>query len=162
MKLMMFALVGLLVYGQSDAIGKVESEFDKKANFAALHTYTWSGGAPALNAEAHRLVVAAFEKEMAARGFKQVASGADVTLSYYNVTSNDVDLKKLEEIEKAGGGTAPTIMRARMLIVMRSAASHQQLWSAITREHVEPTQLAATVARVAERLFATYPGNNPR
>jgi hypothetical protein len=162
MNLMMLALVGLLVYGQSDAIGKVESEFDKKANFAALHTYTWSGGAPALNAEAHRLVVAAFEKEMAARGFKQVASGADVTLSYYNVTSNDVDLKKLEEIEKAGGGTAPTIMRARMLIVMRSAASHQQLWSAITREHVEPTQLAATVTRVAERLFATYPGNKPR
>ena len=107
MNLMMLALVGLLVYGQSDAIGKVESEFDKKANFAALHTYTWSGGAPALNAEAHRLVVAAFEKEMAARGFKPVSSGADVTLSYYNVTSNDVDLKKLEEIEKAGGGTAP-------------------------------------------------------
>lgn len=161
MKVMMFALVGLFVYAQSDAIGKVESEFDKKTNFAELRTYSWTGGAPALNPTAHRLVVAAFEKEMAALGFKQVPSSADVTLSYYNVTSNDVDLKKLDQIEKTGG-PAPTIVRARMLVVMRSAASRQQIWSAITREHVDPAQLEATVTRVAERLFATYPGKKPR
>ena len=99
---------------------------------------------------------------MSARGFKQVPKGADVTLSYYNVTSNDVDLKKLDEIEKAGGGTAPTIMRARMLIVMRSAA---RAAAALVRDHPRarrPGQLDATVTRVAERLFATYPGSKPR
>jgi hypothetical protein len=160
MNLMMLALVGLLVYGQSDAIGKVESEFDKKANFAALHTYTWSGGAPALNADAHRLVVAAFEKEMTALGFKQVPSGADVTLSYYNITSTDVDLKKLDEATRAGTAT-PTKTRARMMVVMRAPATRAELWTAITREYVEPDQLAATVQRVAERLFATYPGKKP-
>ena len=161
MKMMMLALVGLFVYAQADAIGKVESSFDKKTNFAELRTYSWSGGARALNAEADRLVVAAFEKEMAALGFKQVASGADVTLSYYNVTSNDVDMKKLDEASRAGGA-APTKMRARMLVVMRAPATRAELWTAITREYVEPDQLAATVQRVAERLFATYPGKKPR
>ena len=111
MKVMMLALVGLFVYTQSDAIGKVESSFDKKANFAALHTYSWSGGARAYNEEAHRLVIAAFEKEMTALGFKQVPSGADVTLSYYNITSTDVDLKKLDEATRAGSAI-PTKMRA--------------------------------------------------
>ena len=161
MKVMMFALVGLFVYAQSDAIGKVESSFDKKANFAALHTYSWSGGARAYNEEAHRLLIAAFEKEMTALGFKQVTSGADVTLSYYNVTSTDVDLKKLDEATRAGAAT-PTKMRARMMVVMRAPATRAELWSAITREYVEPDQLAATVQRVAERLFATYPGKKPR
>jgi len=161
MKVMMFALVGLLVHAQSDAIGKVESSFDKKADFAALHTYTWSGGAHALNPEAHRLVVAAFEKEMSALGFKQVTSGADVTLSYYNITSTDVDLKKLEEATRAGT-VPPTKTRARMMVVMRSPATRGEIWSAITREYVEPDQLAATVQRVAERLFATYPAKKPR
>jgi|SRR5687768_2582235 len=161
MKMMMLALVGLFVYTQADAIGKVESSFDKKTNFAELDTYSWSGGARALNAEADRLVVAAFEKEMAALGFKQVASGADVTLSYYNVTSNDVDMKKLDEATRAGG-PAPTKMRARMLVVMRAPATRAELWTAITREYVEPDELAATVQRVAERLFATYPGKKPR
>lgn len=161
MKIMMLALVGLFVYTQADAIGKVESSFDKKTNFAELRTYSWSGGARALNAEADRLVVAAFEKEMAALGFKQVASGADVTLSYYNVTSNDVDMKKLDEATRAGGA-APTKMRARMMVVMRAPATRAELWTAITREYVEPDQLAATVQRVAERLFATYPGKKPR
>ena len=160
MKVMMFALVGLFVYAQSDAIGKVETSFDKKANFAQLHTYSWSGGAPALNADAHRLVIAAFEKEMTALGFKQVASGADVTLSYYNITSTDVDLKKLDEATRAGTAT-PTKTRARMMVVMRAPATRAELWTAITREYVEPDQLAATVQRVAERLFATYPGKKP-
>ena len=161
MKVMMFALVGLFVYAQPDAIGKVESSFDKKADFATLHTYAWAGGARAYNEEAHRLVVAAFEKEMTALGFKQVVSGADVTLSYYNVTSTDVDLKKLDEATRAGSA-APTKMRARMMIVMRAPATRAELWSAITREYVEPDQLAVTVQRVAERLFATYPGKKPR
>jgi hypothetical protein len=160
MKVMMFALVGLFVYAQSDAIGKVESSFDKKADFAALRTYSWAGGARAYNEEAHRLVVAAFEKQMTTLGFKQVTSGADVLLSYYNVTSTDVDLKKLDEATRAGSA-APTKMRARMMIVMRAPATRAELWSAITREYVEPDQLAATVQRVAERLFATYPGKKP-
>ena len=94
MKVIMLALAAFLVYAQPDAIGKVETTFDKKTNFAELHTYSWSGGARAYNEEAHRLVVAAFEKEMTALGFKQVPSGGDVTLS--TTTSTDVDLKKLE------------------------------------------------------------------
>ena len=162
MKVVMLALVGLFVYTQADAIGKVESTFDKKANFAALHTYSWSGGARALNADADRLVVAAFEKEMTALGFKQVASGADVALSYYNVTTTDVDLKKLDEAMRAGTTAPPGKLRARMMVVMRAPAARTELWTAITREYVEPDQLAATVQRVAERLFATYPGKKAR
>ena len=161
MKVMLLALFGLVVYTQADAIGKVESSFDKKTNFAELHTYSWSGGARAYNEEAHRLVIAAFEKEMTALGFKQVTSGADVTLSYYNITSTDVDLKKLDEATRAGAAT-PTKMRARMMVVMRAPKTRADLWTAITREYVEPDQLAATVQRVADRLFATYPGKKPR
>ena len=97
MKVMMFALFGLFVYAQSDAIGKVESSFDKKANFAALRTYSWAGGARAYNEEAHRLVVAAFEKEMTALGFKQVTSGADVMLS---VLQRHVDGRRPEEARR--------------------------------------------------------------
>jgi hypothetical protein len=163
MKVMILALFGLLIYAQPDAIGKVESTFDKKANFAELHTYSWSGGARAYNEEAHRLLIAAFEKEMTALGFKQVPSGGDVTLSYYNITSTDVDLKKLDEAAKAGSAApTPTKMRARMMIVMRAPKSRTELWTAITREYVEPDQLAATVQRVADRLFATYPTKNPK
>ena len=161
MKVMVLALVGLFVYSQTDAIGKVESSFDKKTNFAELHTYSWSGGARAYNEEAHRLVVAAFEKEMTALGFKQVPGGGDVTLSYYNITSTDVDLKKLDDAARAGAAT-PTKMRARMMIVMRAPKTRAELWTAITREYVEPDQLAATVQRVADRLFATYPGKKVR
>jgi hypothetical protein len=161
MKVIMLAFAALFVYAQPDAIGKVETTFDKKTNFAELHTYSWSGGARAYNEEAHRLIVAAFEKEMTALGFKQLPSGGDVTLSYYNITSTDVDLKKLDDATKAGSAT-PTKTRARMMVVMRVPKSRTELWTAITREYVDPDQLAATVQRVADRLFATYPTRKPK
>lgn len=156
MKFIAIALVGLL--GAAQDVGKVESTFDKTANFAAFKTYSWSGGAPAYNAEAHRLVVAAFEKEMTGLGFTRLASGGDLTLSYYNVSATEVDLDKLDEMEKAGK-TAPSMIRARMVVTIREASTRKQLWSAITRELVDPdpAKLGPTVERVAERLFATYP-----
>jgi hypothetical protein len=161
MKVIMLAFAAFFLYAQPDAIGKVETTFDKKTNFAELHTYSWSGGARAYNEEAHRLIVAAFEKEMTALGFKQLPSGGDVTLSYYNITSTDVDLKKLDDATKAGSAT-PTKTRARMMVVMRVPKSRTELWTAITREYVDPDQLAATVQRVADRLFATYPTRKPK
>ena len=162
MKVIMLALAALFVSVQPDAIGKVETTFDKKTNFTELHTYSWSGGARAYNEEAHKLVVAAFEKEMTALGFKQVPTGGDVTLSYYNITSTDVDLKKLDKAAAKAGAAAPTRMRARMMVVMRVPKTRTELWTAITREYVDPDQLAATVQRVADRLFATYPTRKPK
>ena len=53
-------------------------------------------------------------------------------------------------------------MRAGMMVVMRAPNSRTELGTAITREYVEPDQLAATVQRVADRLFATYPTRKPK
>ena len=72
-----------LVTAQAPPIGKAESTFDKKANFASFRTYAWTAGTHAFNPAAHKLILEAVEAEMAARGFTKVASGGDVTLSYY-------------------------------------------------------------------------------
>jgi Domain of unknown function (DUF4136) len=154
-------LLGLLVASQSDVIGKVESSFDKKANFSAFRTYAWNPGYNAYDPEAHKMIVAALEAEMAGLGFTKVATGADVTLAYYTVTGTDVDLKALDKIERDGrGGATPTKARARLVVIMRGAASNQQLWSASTREYLDQdrAKLNSTIQSVTARLFETYPG----
>jgi len=155
-------LLGLLIAPQGDAIGKVETKFDKKANFQAFHTYSWIPGYNAYDPEAHKLVVAAFDKEMASLGFTKVDSGADVTLAYYTVTGTDVDLKALDKKEKEGATGSTTKARARLVVIMRAPPS-QQVWSASTREYVDQdrAKLNDTIQSVSARLFNTYPGRKP-
>ena len=146
-----------LVTAQVPPIGKADSTFDKKANFASFRTYTWTPGTHAFNPAAHKLIVDALEAEMAARGFTKVATGGDVTLSYSSMNVANVDLKALDKAERAGAA-APTKNLGKLVVVMRTPA-RQQVWSAATREYLEPDieKLGATIKTVAARLFETYP-----
>ena len=146
-----------LVTAQVPPIGKADSTFDKKANFASFRTYRWTPGTHAFNPEAHKLIVDALEAEMAARGFTKVATGGDVTLSYSSMNVANVDLKALDKAERAGAA-APTKNLGKLVVVMRTPA-RQQVWSAATREYLEPDidKLGATIKTVAARLFETYP-----
>lgn len=151
---------------QGGATEQVETKFDKKTNFATLGTYSWTSGYNALNPEAHKLIVAAFEAEMAGLGFTKVTSGANVTLAYYAVASNSVDLEALDKAPQAGIDAAPTRTLGRLVAIMRSPAGNgtqsQQLWSASTRQFLDPdpARLGDTVRAVAARLFETYPGRS--
>ena len=159
MKSAVIVLIGLLVAPQGDVIGKVESSFDKKTNFPAFRTYSWNAGYNAYDPDAHKLIVAAFEAEMASLGLTKVETGGDVTLAYYTVTGTDVDLKALDKIEREGGGATPTKARGRLVVIMRNPAS-KQIWSASTREYLDPdrAKLKDTIQTVTARLFETYPG----
>ena len=150
-------LLVALVTAQVPPIGKVDSTFDKKANFASFRTYAWTPGSHAFNPAAHKLIVEALEAEMTARGFTKVATGADVTLSYSSMAVKNVDLKALDQAERAGAA-APTKDLGKLVVVMRNPA-RQQVWSAATREYLEPNieKLGATIKTVAARLFETYP-----
>ena len=77
-----------LALGQVDGVvGKVETTFDKKANFASFRTYSWGPGYNAARADVHKMIVAACEAEMLKSGFTKVPTGADVTLAYYTVSA---------------------------------------------------------------------------
>jgi hypothetical protein len=153
-------VLGLLL-AQTPPTGKVDSAFDKKADFAALRTYSWTLGSHAFNPEAHKIIVAALEADMAALGFTKAASGADVTLAYYTTTVSNVDFKALDKIEREGGASsAATRELGKLVVVMRRAPAREQIWSAATREYIERDveKLGAIIRVVTARLFESYPG----
>src|SRR4030095_928713 len=82
------------------AVGKVDSTFDRKVNFAELRTYSWTPGWSTDIPEVGKLIVAACDAEMSKLGITQVQSGADATLAFYTVRSTEVDLKALDKLEK--------------------------------------------------------------
>src|SRR5215204_1585093 len=125
MKSIAIVMLGLVMAGQSAPAGKVDTTFDKKADFTALHTYSWASGRDAILPEGDRMIRAAYDAEMATLGFKRVDSGADVTISYYTLTLTQVNPKDLDKLD---GKTTPgpTKELGRLAVVMRSAQTREQ------------------------------------
>jgi hypothetical protein len=159
------ALVLLLLTPQK--IGEVETHFDKKADFSSFRTYAWASGHDAFDPAAHKAIIAAFEQQMTALGFKKVEPpSADVYLTYHTVRGSEVDLKTLDKLQKEGvkDTSSATKILGRLAVVMSQPKSREMLWSAGTRRRLSDDQSkwneelqAATTA-----LFATYPGRKKK
>jgi Domain of unknown function (DUF4136) len=153
MMLMLFVAQG------RPAPGKVNSTYDKSANFQTLKTYSWVQGQPAFDPSVDKTIVAAVDSEMSALGFTKAAS-ADVTIRYLAVRSTSIDLEKLAAIEKSGGDKAGADYTVgRLVIAMQDAKTSKQLWAADCVERLNPAvaERDATIKQVATRMFETYP-----
>ena len=168
MKTIAIMLLSLALGQTPGIVGTVETTFDKQANFAAFHTYTWIAGYNAERDDAHKAIIAACEAEMTKLGFKKAAAGtpADVSLAYYTVKATYVDAKALDTPQPNGGnGGLPNAALGRLVVIMRRGASRtEQLWSASTREFVDPdpTKVTPTIQAATAKIFATYPGATPK
>jgi hypothetical protein len=147
------------------AVGEVETHFDKSVDFSAFHTYAWSKGNDASDPKAHKTIIAEIETRMTALGYKQAPpASADVFLTYHVVRGSEVDLKKLDQLqktetqEKATAGA--TRVLGRLAVVLSRPSTRATLWSAGTRRRLseDPAKWNEDLNRAVTSLFETYPG----
>jgi hypothetical protein len=164
MNLITLTLCLMVLAAQGAKVGKVESDFDKAADFRSFRTYSWQPGYDAHDPTVHKMIVSAIERELAQLGFTKRDTNADVTIAYYTVLSTEIDLKALDRLEREGRSGMPTKSLGRLLIIMRKPGADQRLWSVSTREHVDPDPAKAeeTIAATTSKLFAEYPGRRDR
>jgi hypothetical protein len=155
------ALALLLFATQSPTGGKVESEYDKSADFSKYRTYTWIMRPEAYRPKAHDLIVADIDKQMAARGLKRDDSGkGDLTITYLTLRTAQVNLKEVEKLEREGNKEQAQLYdMGKLVIVLREAGSTRRLWAATTLEPLSPDEKAReqTINQAVVKLFATYP-----
>jgi hypothetical protein len=158
-----FAYTLLLLFLVPQSTDKVESSFDKKADFSAFRTYAWNKGHEAFNPAAHQAIVEAIDTEMAALGYmKGDARTTDVVLKYHVVRGSDVDLEVLEKAQRAGR-TEPVregILGKLVVVLYRTGSTSTPLWQAQTRRHLSDDAATATreIQQAVASLFETYPG----
>jgi hypothetical protein len=141
------------------ATGKVNSTFDKSADFKALQTYSWVAGSHAFDPAVHKSIVAAIDAQMATLGLKKVESGGSATIRYMAVRSTSVDLDKLETLKKEGKDQAGAdVTVGRLIIAMDDAKAHR-LWAADSVEIMNPAvaDRDAAIKAVVARMVDTYP-----
>ena len=136
---------------------EVTSRVDKRTNFSRLRTYVWERGRPAFDAATHEQIVAAVERQLAARGLTRRASGpADVAVSYATVPRTDIDLKsKL----RGPRGERPTYAVATLFVVMRHPVTNRELFVARVAMPVDPSPqaFAETINDRVAKIFSRYP-----
>jgi hypothetical protein len=151
----------VLVLFAPQAVGEVETHFDKNANFSAFRTYTWNKGHEAFDPAAHKLITELVEAQMRGLGFTRMDGGkADVFLTYHTVRGSEVDLKALDKLKPGQDAASATKILGRLAVVMSDPASRAMLWSAGTRRRLsdDPAKWKDEVQQAVTALFDTYPG----
>ena len=152
----------LVLFAIPQAVGDVESRFDKSVDFSALRTYAWSKGNEAYRPDVHKAIVAAVDAQMSGLGFTQGNAGsANVLVRYDSVRSSDVDLATFEKLHKEGKDTAASAkVLGRLAIIFADPKSGATLWTALGRRRLseDPAKLNDEVKLVVAALFEKYPG----
>jgi hypothetical protein len=141
---------------------KVTTEADKQTDFASLKTYVWESGWTAYYEVPHEQIVAAIDKELAARGLTRRGSGpSDVTVTYAVVTRMDMDEKgKLTN----GNGEWPTYPVSTLHVLIREPGTHRDLFRGRASTPVlrDPEKLGSIIAEQIGKIFEDYPVRVPK
>jgi hypothetical protein len=160
-KILGFVLALMLLTPQPPAGGKIESDYDKKADFSKYKTYTWTMRPESYRPKAHDLIVAGIDNQMASLGLSRDDSGkGDLSLTYLTLRTAQVNLKEVEKLEREGNKEQAHLYdMGKLVIVVREASTNRRLWAATTLEHMSQDQAAReqTINQAITRLFQTYP-----
>ena len=131
----------------------------KPAELAKARTYVWTLGRPSFNKEVDALIIAAVDRELAARGFSKLESGrGDVVVTYGSLSRTDVDL------EKTNRGVGPELAVGTLIVNLTAPANKELLFSARLDRPIDwtPATYKATVDAAVAALFEKYPTPSKR
>ncbi len=131
------------------------------AALAKVKTYVWKVSQPSLNKNADKQIVAAVDRELAARGFTKVPTGqSDVVVTYASVSRTDVDLKA----KASKSGSLPEFLVGSLVVSLSDATNSQLLFRVRTDTPIEkdPVALEAVINAAVTAMFDKYPNPSKR
>jgi len=152
-------MLGLMTVGVFAAETKygVKATYDKKVDFAAFKTYSWSPGWPAADKAVHAQLVAAIEQQLASLGLQKLESGkADVVVLYAAVRRTDVDLKSEMNEQTRMRREYPA---GTLVIIFRDPATSTELFKGRADKvlDADPAKLKEILDTTVKEIFEKYP-----
>src|SRR6478735_6888854 len=173
-RILALALASLLAACASPVT--VKTDFDAKASFDGLRSYSWiaePAGDPALVPQS---VIQGIDTRLQARGWKRVAEGevhvaAHVTTrdgqtfnNFYSGIGHDLRWLGFSGARDSVTMSVDNYRAGTLVVDMFDARSRRAIWRG-SAEGVLPddrSQLDATVQRTLDRLFADFPPGAPK
>ncbi len=150
----------LAVAGQQTKYG-VTVKTVEPAALAKARTYVWTPSRPTFDKDTDRLIVAAVDRELAARGFTKLASGpSDVVVMYDALGRTDLDVKAKTSTD----GTLPEISVGTLVVELSNPANKQVLFNVRMDTPIERNRatIGATIDAAVKAMFEKYPSPSKR
>jgi hypothetical protein len=153
-------LLALIVPSAALAQKVAVLKLDKTADVTKFKTYEWTPGQKALDPAWDKAIIAAVEKELAARGLKP-GKPADILVAYHGVQREDVDLSKFDPKAAAAGTQPAQLIKVGTLVVeLRNPATREVIWRVGGEGAIKEVAAAERdtfVAKMVASLFEKYP-----
>jgi hypothetical protein len=129
---------------------------DKKIDFAALKTYSWTAGQPSADKAINARVIAAVDRELSALGMTPAASGpGDVLVTYNSLSRTDVDVMgKADEKGNYRQYWVGTLVVALLDPASRGRQLRLRIYKPID---IDRAKLDVSIDAAVAALFVKYP-----
>ena len=164
-------LISVTAYAQ-----KVNTDFDKNANFSSYKTYTWAEGTPARNPLGHQRIIAGIEAQLAAKGWQKVENDPDVVVIYSAATSTKTQINTFESggpwggyrwgwggYRGMGGGTSTTTVQeipvGQLIVDMADVKNKSFIWRGTASDTLsdKPEKNQKKLDKVLAKMFKNFP-----
>ena len=167
-----FILVALGVVACSSL--QTHSDWDPAANFGSFRTYMWKNQTPLKNQLLDQRIVQAINQQMAAKGLKQVDSGADIFVTYHGSVSEQLNMTTTSMGYGWGGWYGPgygaggvqntTVQQipvGTLVVDLVDIKTNQMVWRSTAtddlRQSDNPQQAQQRVDNAVKAMFSRWP-----
>jgi Domain of unknown function (DUF4136) len=133
----------------------------KAPALAKVKTYVWDGSRQSFDKDVDTLIVAAVDRELAARGFTKLPSGqSDVVVRYASLSRTDTDLKS----KPSASGERRSYAVGSLVVDLSGSTDRQVLFRVRMDTPIErdPATIGATIDGAVAAMFAKYPTPSKR
>jgi hypothetical protein len=147
----------------------VTYDFDKSADFSALHSYVWVQGTSVADELNHKRIVAAIDQQLAAKGLGKAdgKANADAYVAYHAAFSRDLEINASGwggyrfGPARSGSARVEQVVVGTLVVDIIDAKTGSILWRGIASKELDPQaspeKRDKNINKAAEKLFKKYP-----
>ena len=153
---------------------KVNTDYDKAANFSSYHTYAWAKGTPVPNQLMDERVISNIDTQLAAKGLSKATDPemADMLVSYHAALGHETQLNTTDMGGWGGWGgyryggmggmsttTVQNIPVGQLIVLLGDAKTHKIIWRGTASDTLsdKPEKNAQKVEKATSKMFKKYP-----
>jgi Domain of unknown function (DUF4136) len=164
----LLCMTALMLVTRRAAAQDVNYDYDRSANFSGYRTYAWAAAKNSADDLNHARIVAAVDRQLAAKGLARVASSGspDLLVAYQLGMHQDLELNGYDNRwgPPAGGPSWARLERVpvgTLVIGVIDGKTHSMVWRAAATKDLDssanPEKREKSINKAVEKMFKHYP-----
>jgi Domain of unknown function (DUF4136) len=170
MKFFKYSIVAASLLGASLCLADLKTDYDHSVDFSRYHTYSWISSPKAEDSLWADRIKTDVDSQLAARGWQQVPSGGDASVSAFSFAKNEQTLETFYDglgggwfWRGFGGGIATTTVEntpvGTLVVDVFDSQTKKLIWRGVDTKTLSqhPEKNIDKLAKVVDDMFKHFP-----